>query len=70
MKVKSLSRVQLPVTPWTAAYQAPPSMGFSRQEHDIYIDIEKNEILPFAVTGLDVKGIMLSKMSQTKTNSR
>ena len=33
VKVKSLSRVQLPATPWTAAYQAPPSMGFSRQEH-------------------------------------
>ena len=32
MKVKSLSRVRLFVTPWTAAYQAPPSMGFSRQE--------------------------------------
>ena len=32
VKVKSLSRVQLLVTPWTAAYQAPPSMGFSRQE--------------------------------------
>ena len=33
VKVKPLSRVQLLVTPWTAAYQAPPSMGFSRQEH-------------------------------------
>ena len=32
-KVKSLSRVLLLVTPWTAAYQAPPSMGFSRQEY-------------------------------------
>ena len=32
VKVKSLSRVRLFVTPWTAAYQAPPSMGFSRQE--------------------------------------
>ena len=32
MKVKSLSRVQLLATPWTAAYQAPPTMGFSRQE--------------------------------------
>ena len=32
MKVKSLGRVQLLATPWTAAYQAPPSMGFSRQE--------------------------------------
>ena len=32
-KVKSLSRVQLLATPWTAAYQAPPSMGFSRQKY-------------------------------------
>ena len=31
MKVKSLSCVQLLVTPWTAAYQAPPSVGFARQ---------------------------------------
>ena len=33
VKVKLLSRVQLLVTPWTAAYQAPPSMGFSRQQY-------------------------------------
>ena len=32
-KVKSLSHVQLFATPWTVAYQAPPSMGFSRQEN-------------------------------------
>ena len=32
-KVKSLSRVQPFVTPWTVAYQVPPSMGFSRQEY-------------------------------------
>ena len=32
-KVKSLSCVRLLMTPWTAAYQAPPSMGFSRQEY-------------------------------------
>ena len=31
--MKSLSHVQLFATPWTAAYQAPPSMGFSRQEY-------------------------------------
>ena len=31
--MKSLSRVRLLVTPWTAAYQAPPSKGFSRQEY-------------------------------------
>ena len=33
VKVKSLSGVQLLATPWTAAYQAPPSMEFSRQEY-------------------------------------
>ena len=33
VKVKSLSHVRLFATPWTAAYQAPPSMGFSRQEY-------------------------------------
>ena len=32
-KVKLLSCVQLFATPWTVAYQAPPSMGFSRQEY-------------------------------------
>jgi len=31
--VSSLSRVQLFATPWTVAHQAPPSMGFSRQEY-------------------------------------
>ena len=33
VKVKLLSRVRLLATPWTAAYQAPLSMGFSRQEY-------------------------------------
>ena len=33
VKVKSLSRVRLLGTPWNAAYQAPPSMGFSKQEY-------------------------------------
>ena len=33
VKVKSLSCVRLLATPWTAAYQASPSMGFSRQEY-------------------------------------
>ena len=32
-KVKSLSHVQLFATPWIVAYQAPPSLGFSRQEY-------------------------------------
>ena len=33
VKLKLLSRVRFLATPWTAAYQAPPSMGFSRQEY-------------------------------------
>ena len=33
VKVNPLSRVRLFATPWTVAYQAPPSMGFSRQEY-------------------------------------
>ena len=33
MRVKLLSRVRLLATPWTVAHQAPPSMGFSRQEY-------------------------------------
>ena len=33
VKVKSLSCIRLLATPWTAAHQAPPSMGFSRQEY-------------------------------------
>ena len=33
VKVKSFSRVLLFATPWTVAHQAPPSMGFSRQEY-------------------------------------
>ena len=33
LKGKSLSHVRLSATPWTEAYQAPPSMGFSRQEY-------------------------------------
>ena len=33
VKVKPLNRAQLLATPWTAAYQAPLSMGFSRQEY-------------------------------------
>ena len=33
VKVKSFSHVRLLATPWTVAHQAPPSMGFSRQEY-------------------------------------
>ena len=42
VKVKSLSRVWLLATPWTAAYQAPPSMGFSRQEYWSGVPLSSN----------------------------
>ena len=51
VKVKSLSRVRLFTTPWTAAHQAPPSMGFSRQEYWSGVPLrklnpEQSKILP------------------------
>ena len=75
MKVKSLSHARLLATPWTAAYQASPSKGFSRQEYwsgvllpsptmDYYSAIKKNEIMVSAATWMDLKSITLSKVSQ------
>ena len=48
VKVKSFSRVRLLETPWTAAHQAPPSMGFSRQEYDLFtiVNLGKSEYVP------------------------
>ena len=43
MKVKLLSCVRLFATPWTAAFQAPPSMGFSRQEYWEWVAIAFSE---------------------------
>ena len=45
VKVKSLSRVRLLVTPWTAAYQAPPSMRFSKQEYWSGVPLPSPELL-------------------------
>ena len=45
-EVKSLSRVQLFATPWTVAYYAPPSMGFSRQEYWSGLPFPSPEDLP------------------------
>ena len=44
VKVKSLSRVPLFATPWTAVYQAPPSMEFSRQEY--WSGVTLNPVIP------------------------
>ena len=46
VKVKSLSRVRLFVTLWTVAYQALPSMGFSRQEYWSGLPFPSPEDLP------------------------
>ena len=42
VKVKSPSHVRLLVTPWTAAHQAPPSTGFSRQEYQMDLCWQSN----------------------------
>ena len=52
-EVNSLSHVRLLVTPWTAAYQAPPSMGFSRQEHWSGVPLPSPRYtLPFIHSGM------------------
>ena len=45
-KIKSLHRVQLFAIPWTVAYQAPPSMGFPRQEYWSELPLPSPEDLP------------------------
>ena len=46
VKVRSLSHVRLLATPWTAAYQAPTSMGFSRQEYWSGVPLPSLRLLP------------------------
>ena len=45
VKVKSLSRVWPSATPWTAAFQTPPSMGFSRQEYWSGVPLPSPELI-------------------------
>ena len=52
MNVKSLSRVRLLATPWTAAYQAPQSMGFSRQEYWSGLPLPSPSVTLIAIVGL------------------
>ena len=58
VKVKSLSHVRLLAIPWTAAYQAPPSMGFSRQEYwsGVPLPSPNNGLLVFKTTLLKTEG--------------
>ena len=46
VKVKSPSHVRLLATPWTAAYRAPPSMGFSRQEYWSGVPLSSPHFVP------------------------
>ena len=50
VKVKSLSRVWLLATPWTAAHQAPPSMGFPRQGYWSWVPLPS--LLDYTVHGI------------------
>ena len=54
VKVKSLSHVRLCATLWTVAHQAPPSMGFSRQEYCSWVPLPS---LPFLSIALQKKTI-------------
>ena len=56
VKVKSLSCVRLFTTPWTAAYQVPPSMGFSRQEYWSGVSLPSLVIMAriFQISGSDL----------------
>ena len=56
VKVKSLNCVRLFATPWTAAYQAPPSMGFSRQEYRSGVPLPSPGVF---YPALNVQGNML-----------
>ena len=48
-KVKLLSRVRLFVTPWIVACQAPPPVGYSRQEHWSQLPVPSPEDLPWSL---------------------
>ena len=56
--MKSLSRVRLLATPWTAAYQAPPSMEFSRQEYWSGVPLPS----PIALTSWTFVGTVMSML--------
>ena len=53
VKVKSLSRVRLFVTPWTAAYQAPPPIGFSSEEEALINFLGSQKILSLEIRSLE-----------------
>ena len=62
MKAKSFSHARLLVTPWTAAYQAPPSVGFSRQEYwsGVPLPSQGNTSAAAAAAAANCKELMVS----------
>ena len=80
VKVKSLSRVRLFETPWTAAHQALPSLEFSRQEHwsgvpllsltvEHHSAMKKDGMTPHAATRMDLETISLTEVRRWKKNT-
>ena len=79
VKVKSLSRVWLFATTWTAAYQAPPSMGFSRQEYWSGVPLPSPEVaqscstlcnpMDCSLPGSTVHGIFQARILEWVANS-
>ena len=63
VKVKSLSHVQLLVTPWPAAYQAPLSMGFSRQGYWSGVPLPSPYLLELCKEGLTWEILMSKQIS-------
>ena len=78
-KVKSLSCVQPSATPWTAAYQAPLSIGFSRQEywsgvplpspHIVYIKLKIRDMSPLEL-GREFSELLLQLGSEEQTTAK
>ena len=68
VKVKSLSHVWLVATPWTAAYQAPPSMGFSRQEYWSGVPLPSLEMMIRSTLFLQTLFQEISHCLRTKLN--
>ena len=71
-KMKSLSHVRLLVTPWTAAHQAPPSMGLSRQESWSEVPLPSRVVLICVSEVIDISPSNLDsslwKFSKFKAN--
>ena len=67
MKVKSLSRARLFSTPWTVAYQAPPSMGFSREEYWSGVPLPSLRAWETAINELGFTAKVLSSVGHKAT---